>query len=176
MRRYNVPRIAFVNKLDRSGAEPVSRGQQLREKLGHNAVMIQIPIGLEDKHAGVVDLVKMKAYYFDGDNGEIIREGPIPAELQAQADEYRETMLDAVSDVLRRADGGHARGDGHRGADRRGHPPRAPRAQAVPVMIGSAYKNKAVQLLLDGVWRTCPTRPRSATRPSTSRRTKSRSP
>ena len=91
MKRYNVPRIAFINKLDRSGADPFKVTSQLRDKLGHNAVMCQIPIGLENDLQGVVDLITMKAYYFDGDNGENIREEEIPAELKDQADEYRET-------------------------------------------------------------------------------------
>jgi elongation factor G len=151
MRRYNVPRIAFINKLDRSGANPFRVTQQLREKLGHNAVMIQIPIGLEDKHAGVVDLVKMKAFTFSGDNGEIITEGPIPAELQAQADEYRETMLDAVSmfsDELMEAMLEETVTEALIAeAIRRG----ALALKLVPVMMGSAYRNRAVQLLLDGV-------------------------
>src|SRR5690606_17369805 len=67
MKRYNVPRLAFVNKLDRQGANPFRVKDQLREKLGLNAVMYQVPIGLEDEHKGVVDLITMKAYYFDGD-------------------------------------------------------------------------------------------------------------
>ena len=79
MRRYNVPCLAFVNKVDRSGANPFRVMEQLREKLNHNAVMVQIPIGLEDKHQGHVDLVKMVARYNDGANGEIIREEAIPA-------------------------------------------------------------------------------------------------
>src|SRR6202012_3371954 len=74
MRRYKVPRLAFINKLDRSGANAFRVAAGLREKLNHNAVMMQIPIGAEDKLEGVVDLVKMKAFYFDGDNGENIRE------------------------------------------------------------------------------------------------------
>ena len=97
MKRYNVPRIAFVNKCDRSGANPARVTEQLREKLKHNAVMMQIPIGLEDKHEGVVDLVTMKAYRFEGDNGENIVEGEIPAGLQVEAEARREVMLDAVS-------------------------------------------------------------------------------
>ena len=89
MKRYNVPRIAFVNKLDRSGANPFKVCQQLREKLSHNAVMMQIPIGTEDKHEGVVDLITMESVVFSGDNGEVITRGEIPADLQAQAEEYR---------------------------------------------------------------------------------------
>src|SRR5512147_47693 len=85
MRRYNVPRLAFINKLDRSGANPFKVVSQLREKLKHNAVMMQIPIGLEADHEGIVDLIKMKAITFEGDNGEIIKEGEIPTALQAEA-------------------------------------------------------------------------------------------
>ena len=97
MRRYNVPRIAFVNKCDRQGANPVRVKDQLREKLGLNAVMMQLPWGLSDEHKGAIDLVTMKAYEFLGENGENIVEHDIPAEYQADAEAYREEMLDAVS-------------------------------------------------------------------------------
>src|SRR4051812_47104557 len=73
MKRYKVPRIAFVNKMDRAGANPFRVTSQLREKLGHNAHMISMPIGAEDQFKGVIDLVEMKAHYYDGDNGENIR-------------------------------------------------------------------------------------------------------
>ncbi|MGE4601778.1 MAG: GTP-binding protein, partial [Planctomycetota bacterium] len=97
MRRYNVPRIAFVNKCDRIGADPFRVCDKLREKLRLNAVMFQIPIGLEKNHQGVVDLVKMEAIYFDGDNGEIVRREEIPENLMEIAEERREILLDAVS-------------------------------------------------------------------------------
>jgi elongation factor G len=97
MRRYSVPRIAFVNKLDRTGANPYRVADQLREKLQHNAVMIQIPIGAEDQFIGVVDLIDMKALIFEGKQGEKIREEEIPADMMDQAKKYREKMLDAVS-------------------------------------------------------------------------------
>ena len=151
MRRYNVPRLAFVNKCDRSGANPFKVMKQLREKLHLNAVMLQIPIGLEDAHKGHVDLVKMIARTFDGPNGEDITEGPIPENLLAQAEEYREHMLDAVSmfdDELMEA-------------VLEGHPTEAQVKRAiragtiglklVPVLVGSAYKNRGVQSLLDAV-------------------------
>ena len=92
MRRYNVPRIAFVNKCDRSGANPFRVKDQLRDKLKLNAVLTQIPIGLEDQHNGAVDLINMRAYTFSGDNGEIITEGEIPADMVDQANEYREEL------------------------------------------------------------------------------------
>src|SRR5690606_11571468 len=97
MRRYNVPRVAFINKLDRSGANPFRVIDQLREKLNHNAIAVQIPIGLEDKLDGLVDLLTMKAYRFSGANGEIKTEVPIPDELAATAKERRTILLDALS-------------------------------------------------------------------------------
>ena len=97
MTRYNVPRVAFINKCDRTGANPERVTDQLREKLDLNAHMMQIPIGLENELAGVIDLVLMKAIYFEGENGDIIREDDIPAEYQDQAAEKREAMLEEVS-------------------------------------------------------------------------------
>src|SRR5512136_264017 len=94
LRRYNVPFIAFVNKADRVGANPVKVRDQIAEKLGHNAVLMQIPIGLEGTFSGVIDLVAMKALYFDGSEGEIIRTESIPAELAAEAKKAREAMID----------------------------------------------------------------------------------
>src|SRR5476651_2449179 len=81
MKRYKVPRIAFVNKMDRAGANPFRVTQQLREKLSHNAHMINLPIGAEDQFKGIIDIIEMKAHYFDGDNGEDIRIENIPADL-----------------------------------------------------------------------------------------------
>jgi elongation factor G len=151
MRRYNVPRVAFVNKLDRQGANPFRVKDQLIEKLGHNAVLVQIPIGLEGDHVGVVDLVEMRAVYFEGENGEQIRYTAIPAELQAQADEYREILLDAASmfsDELTEAMLEESVTPALvRAAIRKATIER----QMTPVFCGSAYKNKGVQELLDGV-------------------------
>jgi len=95
MRRYNVPRVAFINKLDRSGANPYRVIDQLREKLNHNAVAVQIPIGLEDKHDGLVDLLTMKAYRFSGANGETKTEVEIPADADRKriSATYRNGLL-----------------------------------------------------------------------------------
>ena len=93
MKRYKVPRLAFVNKMDRTGANFDRVVKQLKEKLGCDPVPMQIPIGKEDKLQGVIDLVSMKAAYFDGDNGERVREEAIPAELEAAAKEARHHML-----------------------------------------------------------------------------------
>src|SRR5512136_1903756 len=97
LRRYNVPFIAFINKLDRTGANPNKVRDQIAEKLGHNAVLMQIPMGLEDRFRGIIDLVTMKAFYFDGTEGEVIRIEDVPAEFQAEAGRRREELLDAAS-------------------------------------------------------------------------------
>ena len=157
LKRYHVPRIAFVNKCDRTGANPFKVQLQLREKLGLNAVMIQIPIGLEDKLEGMVDLISMKAVYFDGDQGETVRHAEIPANLKADAEKYREELLDALamfSDELAELFlGGEAISEDliHE-AIRAG----TLGEQLVPVMLGSAYKFKGIQPLLDGVTRYLP--------------------
>ncbi|MCB1162911.1 MAG: elongation factor G [Candidatus Krumholzibacteriia bacterium] len=158
MRRYKVPRVAFVNKCDRSGANPARVTEQLREKLGHNAVMMQIPIGLEADHQGVVDLVTMEAVYFDGANGEHIRREPIPATLLPEAETRREILVDAASmfdDALMETalEGADAVSpEMLHAAVRKGVLAR----ELTPVFLGSAYKNRGVQLLMDGLVRYLP--------------------
>ncbi|MFT7582459.1 MAG: elongation factor G [Myxococcota bacterium] len=151
MRRYNVPRIAFVNKLDRSGANPAIVTKALREKLGLNAHMIQLPIGLEDKHIGVVDLVEMQAIYFDGPNGEDLRYEEIPADMVDAAAEARENMLDAASmfsdELMMAMLEEEVTNPMIVKAIRNG----VLKRELVPVMMGSAYRNKGIQPLLDGV-------------------------
>ncbi|MBN2036953.1 MAG: elongation factor G [Chitinispirillaceae bacterium] len=151
LKRYNVPRIAFINKSDRSGANPYRVTEELCEKLGHHAVLMQIPIGVAESFAGVIDLVTMKALYFDGNNGEIIREEAIPADLAGEAQTYREKMLDSLtlfSDELAESClKGTETCAQIRAAARKG----TVALQITPVFIGSAYKNKGVQPLLDGV-------------------------
>jgi elongation factor G len=159
MKRYNVPRIAFVNKCDRSGADPQRVTRALRDKLGHNAVLLQIPIGLEADFEGVIDLIEMKAVYFRGDNGETIEQAEIPPELMDEAEAKRADLLDAVSlfsdELLEAALEDQATPELIREAVRRG----TLSLDLTPVMIGSAYKNKGVQPLMDGVnhYLPCPT-------------------
>src|SRR2546428_5086231 len=97
MRRYKVPRLAFINKMDRAGANAFRVTQQLREKLNHNAVLMELPIGAEDKFQGVIDLVTMKAHYYDGENGETIRTEEIPADLLEQAKTMRHDLIAAAA-------------------------------------------------------------------------------
>ncbi|MCX5840936.1 MAG: GTP-binding protein, partial [Deltaproteobacteria bacterium] len=157
MKRYKVPCIAFINKCDRSGADPFRVIAQLRSKLGHNAVAMQIPIGLEIDSRGIVDLVAMKALYFDGDNGEVVRTEEIPENLLAEAKTKREELIDAASmfsDELTEAilEERDIPEDLILTAVRRGTLKR----ELTPVFMGSAYKNKGVQPLLDAVNRLLP--------------------
>jgi elongation factor G len=156
LKRYDVPRLAFINKLDRVGANPAKVREQMADRLGLNAVLLQIPIGLEDDHRGVVDLVSMKALTFGGRDGEDVVEGPVPDSLLGEARRRREEMLDAVSmfsDELTSALlEGEETEDMIFRAVRRGTVSR----RLVPVLMGSAYKNKGVQPLLDAVVRYLP--------------------
>jgi elongation factor G len=151
MRRYNVPRIAFVNKCDRTGANPLRVRDQLREQLGHNPVLVQLPIGLEDAFQGVVDLIEMKALYFRGPQGEDIERAEIPANMLEQAQAAREEMLDAASmfsdELMEAILEENVTVEGIRKAIREATLSR----QVTPVLVGSAYKNKGVQALLDAV-------------------------
>ncbi|WLD12455.1 elongation factor G [Planctellipticum variicoloris] len=152
MKRYKVPRIAFINKMDRTGANPDKVITQIREKLNVTPVPLQIPMGREMDFQGVIDLIEQRAVFFDGEDGEVVRYEPIPEQFQAKAAEARQEMLEALSmfsddlmtalleeqeigveeirKVVRQATLAH---------------------QITPVMMGSAYKNKGVQELLDGV-------------------------
>ncbi len=151
LKRYKVPALAFINKLDRIGANPYKVKDQINDKLGRRAALVQIPIGLEDNFQGVVDLIKMKAIYFDGANGEIVREEEIPPELEDEAWQYREELLDAVSlfsDELTEAIlEDRVSEEILLQAIRKGTISR----EFMPIFLGSAYRNKGVQPLLDGV-------------------------
>jgi elongation factor G len=157
MKRYKVPGIAFVNKCDRSGANPERVVRQLKEKLGHNAVAMQLPIGLEADFEGVIDLVSMKAVYFDGDKGESIRSSEIPTEQMAAAQAAREHLIDQASmfsDALTEAilEEKEVTEDMILAGIRRGVIER----KLTPVYVGSAYKNKGIQPLLDAVTQLLP--------------------
>jgi elongation factor G len=157
MKRYKVPRLAFINKMDRTGANFDRVVQQLRDKLDVDAVPMQLPIGKEDKLQGVIDLVAMKAIYFDGDNGETVREEEIPADLKEQAAEARHAMLESLSmysdTLMEKLLSEEPVGDDEIHAVVKS----AVQSQSItPVFCGSAYKNKGVQPLLDAVNRYLP--------------------
>ncbi len=157
MKRYRVPRLAFLNKMDRMGANPYNGVKALREKLNHNAVLMQIPIGAEENFKGIIDLIVMKAYWFDGENGENVREEAIPAELLDQSQKARDEMLDVISafddqmmeDIL---EGKEITEETIHRTVRKG----VNLLKFTPVFLGSAFKNKGVQLLLNAVARYLP--------------------
>jgi elongation factor G len=151
--KYSVPRIAFINKMDRTGANFFAAVQSMRDRLGANPVPIQLPIGQEDAHVGVIDLVEMKAIIYKDDLGEQFEVTEIPAELAEQAHEYHHQLIDAVShfddEVLEAylEDETSVTADQLRRAIRLGTISDA----ITPVLLGSAFKNKGVQPLLDAV-------------------------
>ncbi len=151
LKRYHVPRLAFINKCDRMGANPSKVKVQLAEKLGLNPVFIMIPIGLEDKFEGVIDLIDMRAIYFDGPNGEELRYAEIPIHLRDDAGRYREELLEAASMFSDELAEAYLEGNPTKEllikAIRKG----TIEEKLVPVFVGSAYRNKGVQPLLDGV-------------------------
>ncbi len=156
MNRYKVPRIAFINKCDRAGADPYRAVRQLRQKLQHNAILMQLPIGLEGGFSGVIDLVSMKAVYFEGPFGEDLKEGEIPPRFLDEALAKREEMLDAASmfsdELMEAILDGSVREELIHQAVRKGTISRG----LTPVFIGSAYKNIGVQPALDAVTRYLP--------------------
>ena len=152
MKRYNVPRLAFVNKLDRQGANPDKVVGQLRNQLKLNAAAVQLPMGLEGNHTGVIDLIARKAYTFEGEKGETVKETEIPAEYEEQVEEKFNVLLERLSD----ADDEIAEAflmeeipdtETLKAAIRR----QVIASNFVPVFMGSAFKNRGVQPLLDGV-------------------------
>ena len=157
MKRYHVPRLAFINKLDRIGANPKRVCQELRDKLGADAIPMQLPIGVGEKLEGIIDLVKLKAAYFDGRDGERVRFEEIPAAMKDEVAEARHHMLEQLamySDVLMEK----LLGEEEISEDLIHDVVRQAvlHRDATPVFMGSAYKNKGVQLLLDAVVRYLP--------------------
>jgi elongation factor G len=151
MARYHIPCIAFINKCDRVGANPIRVIRQLQEKLGHNAVPVQLPIGLESGFEGVIDLIRMKALFFGGEKGEEVQIQEIPSEMIEEAKEYREALIDAASifsdELTEAALEEKVTPELIISAIRKG----ALLRKLTPVLMGSAYKNKGVQPLLDAV-------------------------
>ncbi|EMO40189.1 elongation factor G [Leptospira noguchii] len=151
MRRYNVPRVAFINKLDRTGANPFRVIEQLKEKLKHNAVPVQIPIGLENDLKGIVDLVTMKAYFFEGKDGMDIQEKEIPDDLKELAQKKHEELLDAASMFSDELTEALLEGTPTEEMIKKAIRTGTIELKMTPVFMGSAFKNKGVQKLLDGV-------------------------
>lgn len=162
LKRYHVPRVAFVNKCDRQGANPLRVRMQLREKLGLNAYMMELPIGLEDKLEGVVDLISQKAVYFDGPNGEELRYADVPANMVEDVKKYRKELIEAainfddalMEDAMMDEENDYANLDQEKiiAAIRKG----TISEQFVGVFCGSAHVNKGIQPLLDAVVRYLP--------------------
>ena len=151
--KYKVPRLAFVNKMDRAGANFLTVVSQLKERLGANAVPIQLPIGAEEKFVGIVDLVKMKAIYWDEETqGTRSEEKDIPAEMAAQCKKYHDQMAEAAAEanetLMEKYLGGVALTEAE---IKQGLRERNLKMEIVPVLCGSAFKNKGVQAALDAV-------------------------
>jgi elongation factor G len=157
MKRYKVPRLAFINKMDRAGANAQRVTGMLKEKLGHNACLVQMPIGAEDKFAGMIDLLDMKAMYFDGDNGEDVRIEEIPANLLEEAKKHRHELVEKMADFDDKIAEQFLEGHDVPAADLIPVIRKATVSlKFTPVFVGSALKNKGVQPLLDGVCRFLP--------------------
>ena len=156
--KYNVPRMAFVNKMDRSGADFLRVVNQIKDRLGSNAVPIQIPIGAEDNFKGVVDLIKMKAIYWnEADMGTTFEEKDIPDELLELCNKYREEMIESAAEASEELMDKYLN-DGDLSAEEihQGLRIRTLSNEIVPALCGSAFKNKGVQAMLDAVIRYLP--------------------
>jgi len=152
MRRYNVPRLAFINKLDRAGSNPQRVIGQLRDKLKINAVPVQLPIGLEAAHAGVVDLITQEALYFEGESGQKIARKPVPEDMAAEVAQYRASLIEALADVNDDIAEKFLMEEEPTVEEIKKAIREATIAQAFcPVFLGTALKNSGVQALLDGV-------------------------
>ena len=150
--RYRVPRIVFINKMDRTGADFFRVYNQVRDRLRANAVAIQLPIGSETELRGIVDLVRMRAYVYNNDQGTDIQETDIPAEMQELADEYRTKLVEAVAETDEALIEKYLEGEELTEAEiRKGLRQGTTAGTIVPLLCGSAFKNKGVQLLLDAV-------------------------
>ncbi|MCI7419725.1 MAG: elongation factor G [Clostridium sp.] len=149
---YNVPRMAFINKMDKMGADFFMSVQTIIDRLGKNAIPVQIPIGQEDDFVGLVDLFEMEAYYYKDDKGEDIEITEIPDDLKDLAQEWHENLVEKICDLdddlmMQYLEGEEPSVEELKKALRKG----TIACEAVPVYCGSAYKNKGVQKMLDGV-------------------------
>ncbi|MBE5929106.1 MAG: elongation factor G, partial [Lachnospiraceae bacterium] len=149
---YNVPRMAFINKMDILGANFYGAVEQIRERLGKNAIMLQLPIGKEDEFKGIIDLFEMQAYIYNDEKGEDISIVPIPEDMQDEAEMYHEELIEKIceldDDLLEKYLEGEEPTDAElRKALRKG----TCNCTAVPVCCGTAYRNKGVQKLLDAI-------------------------
>ena len=151
--KYKVPRIAFVNKMDRAGANYLNVVKQLKERLGANAVPLQLPIGAEESFKGVIDLIKMRAIYWDDSTqGMKFEEKDIPAELLADSKKYREQMVEAAAEANEKLMEKYLGGEELTQEEiKLGLRERNLKLEIVPVLCGSAFKNKGVQAALDAV-------------------------
>ena len=149
---YHVPRIAFINKMDIMGADYFGAVQQIRTRLGKNAIMLELPIGKEDSFKGVVDLFEMKSYVYNDDKGEDIRVGDVPQDMMDEAEQYRDEMIEKICELdddltLMYLEGEIPSEEEMKAVLRKA----TCESRAVPVLCGSAYRNKGVQKLLDAV-------------------------
>jgi len=152
MKRYNVPFLTFINKLDRMGSNPARALQQMRSKLSHNAAFMQIPIGLEGDFRGIIDLIEERAIYFDGDFGQVVRYGEIPAEFRAAAADHRQELIECVANSDEQLGEMFLEEKIPSVSDLKCAIRRATLNRSfTPVLLGSALKNKGVQPLLDAV-------------------------
>ena len=150
--RYGVPRFCFINKLDRTGADFWRGVESIKERLGANAVPIQIPIGREDQFQGVIDLVEMQAVYYRDDLGDNIEVVDIPDELRAEADQHRHTLIEAVAEMDDELTQKYLEGEELTVAEiKRGLRLGTLTTKIIPVLTGSALRNKGVQKMLDAV-------------------------
>ncbi len=149
---YNVPRMAFINKMDILGADFFGAVDQIRTKLGKNAIILELPIGKEDSFRGVIDLFDMKAYYYEGDKGDDIRVEDIPDEMKDDAEAYRAELIEKICELddeltMRFLEDDIPSNEELKAVLRKG----TCECTAIPVCCGSTYRNKGVQKLLDAV-------------------------
>ena len=150
--KYNVPRMAFINKMDLVGADFYNAVQMIKDRLGHNAVPMQLPIGAEDNFKGIVDLMEMKAYIYNDDQGQDITVTDIPADMVDDAEEYRVAMIESICETDEELMMLYLDGEEIPVADLKAALRKAVcNVEIIPVFCGTAYRNRGIQKLLDGV-------------------------